>query len=38
MASPDRELATRVHNIVTAAAPELAPTTWYGQPAYTTVR
>ena len=34
MASPDRELATCVHHIVTTAAPELAPTTWYGQPAY----
>jgi hypothetical protein len=34
MASPDRELATRVHDIVTAAAPELAPKLWYGQPAY----
>jgi uncharacterized protein YdhG (YjbR/CyaY superfamily) len=34
MASPDRELATRVHDIVTTAAPELAPKLWYGQPAY----
>ena len=23
-----------MHDIVTTAAPELAPTTWYGQPAY----
>ena len=30
----DRELATRVHEIVTAAGPELAPKTWYGMPAY----
>ncbi|MFD2795032.1 DUF1801 domain-containing protein [Promicromonospora vindobonensis] len=34
MASPDRELAARVHDIVTDAAPELAPKLWYGQPAY----
>ncbi|MFD2024536.1 DUF1801 domain-containing protein [Promicromonospora aerolata] len=34
MESPDRELAARVHDIVTTAAPELAPRLWYGQPAY----
>jgi uncharacterized protein YdhG (YjbR/CyaY superfamily) len=34
MAPPDRALAERVHAIVTAAAPELAPKLWYGQPAY----
>lgn len=34
MASPDRELAERVHAVVTATAPELAPKLWYGQPAY----
>ncbi|TMR94015.1 DUF1801 domain-containing protein [Nonomuraea basaltis] len=34
MASPDRALAERVHTIVTATAPELAPKLWYGQPAY----
>ncbi|GGG70490.1 hypothetical protein GCM10011374_38810 [Kocuria dechangensis] len=34
MASPDRELAERVHAAVTAAAPELAPKLWYGQPAW----
>jgi uncharacterized protein YdhG (YjbR/CyaY superfamily) len=34
MAEPDRALAERVHAIVTTAAPELAPRTWYGQPAY----
>ena len=28
-------MATRVHAIITAAAPELAPKTWYGMPAYT---
>ncbi|WP_440086759.1 DUF1801 domain-containing protein [Streptosporangium sp. LJ11] len=34
MAPPDRALAERVHAVVTAAAPELAPKLWYGQPAY----
>ena len=34
MKEPDRGLATRIHAIVTAAAPELAPKTWYGMPAY----
>lgn len=34
MASPDREMAERVHAIVTATAPELAPKLWYGQPAW----
>jgi uncharacterized protein YdhG (YjbR/CyaY superfamily) len=34
MAEPDRALAERVHAVVTAAAPELAPRLWYGQPAY----
>jgi uncharacterized protein YdhG (YjbR/CyaY superfamily) len=34
MVSPDRELAERVHAVVTGAAPELAPKLWYGQPAY----
>ena len=34
MAPPDREIAERVHAIVTSAAPELAPKLWYGQPAY----
>jgi uncharacterized protein YdhG (YjbR/CyaY superfamily) len=27
-------MATRLHAIVTAAAPALSPTTWYGMPAY----
>src|SRR5690606_19534089 len=31
---PDRTLAGRLHAIVTATAPELAPRTWYGMPAY----
>jgi uncharacterized protein YdhG (YjbR/CyaY superfamily) len=34
MPLPDRALAERVHAVVTAAAPELAPKLWYGQPAY----
>ncbi|MFI7612679.1 iron chaperone [Nonomuraea terrae] len=34
MSPPDRELAERVHAIVTTAAPDLAPKLWYGQPAY----
>lgn len=34
MAEPDRILASRLHEIITAAAPELTPKTWYGMPAY----
>jgi uncharacterized protein YdhG (YjbR/CyaY superfamily) len=34
MPQPDRSLAERIHAIVTAAAPELSPRTWYGMPAY----
>jgi uncharacterized protein YdhG (YjbR/CyaY superfamily) len=34
MQQPDRTLAERIHAIVTSAAPELAPKTWYGMPAY----
>jgi len=34
MPEPDRSLAQRVHEIVTASAPELMPKTWYGMPAY----
>jgi uncharacterized protein YdhG (YjbR/CyaY superfamily) len=34
MPEPDRALAERVHAVVTAAAPELAPKLWYGQPAW----
>ena len=36
MPEPDRSLATRIHEIVTANAPSLAPKTWYGMPAYAT--
>jgi uncharacterized protein YdhG (YjbR/CyaY superfamily) len=35
MAPQDRELAERVHVAVTENAPDLAPKTWYGMPAYT---
>jgi len=34
MPEPDRGLAKRLHAIVKASAPALAPTTWYGMPAY----
>jgi uncharacterized protein YdhG (YjbR/CyaY superfamily) len=34
MAEPDRGMAKRIHAIVKANAPSLAPTTWYGMPAY----
>jgi uncharacterized protein YdhG (YjbR/CyaY superfamily) len=34
MEEPDRVLAERLHAIVHASAPELAPKTWYGMPAY----
>src|SRR5689334_18667487 len=34
MPEPDRGMAERVHDVVTAAAPELMPRTYYGMPAY----
>ena len=34
MAEPDRSMAERIHAIVMASAPDLAPRTWYGMPAY----
>ncbi|MFK2904398.1 DUF1801 domain-containing protein [Dyella ginsengisoli] len=34
MPEPDRTMATRIHAIVRANAPALAPKTWYGMPAY----
>ncbi|GAA2118226.1 DUF1801 domain-containing protein [Streptomyces synnematoformans] len=34
MQDSDRVMAERVHAVVTATAPELAPKTWYGMPAY----
>lgn len=30
----DRAMAERLHEIVSASAPELAPSTWYGMPAW----
>ncbi len=34
MPDDERAMATRLHEIVTAAAPDLAPKTWYGMPAW----
>ncbi|MDQ1383073.1 MAG: hypothetical protein QOG65_452 [Actinomycetota bacterium] len=34
MPESDRVMAERIHEIVTATAPELDPKTWYGMPAY----
>ena len=34
MPPEDRELAERLHEIITKAAPQLEPSTWYGMPAY----
>ncbi|AKJ14271.1 hypothetical protein ABB07_30720 [Streptomyces incarnatus] len=34
MRDPDRVMAERIHAVVKAAAPELAPKLWYGMPAY----
>ncbi|MGC4174578.1 hypothetical protein [Demequina sp.] len=34
MPASERELAQKVHDLVLAAAPMLAPATWYGMPAY----
>ena len=34
MDDADRALCGRIHEIVTEAAPDLAPRTWYGMPAY----
>src|SRR3954463_3073692 len=34
MPEPERAMATRLHAIITASAPALAPKTWYGMPAY----
>lgn len=35
MAEPDRVMAERIHELVSAIAPSLVPRTWYGMPAYT---
>lgn len=34
MPEPDRSMAARLHELITANAPELWPRTWYGMPAY----
>ena len=34
MPESDRIIAERIHAVVTASAPDLAPKTWYGMPAY----
>jgi hypothetical protein len=34
MPDADRELAERLHALITSTAPELVPRTWYGMPAY----
>ena len=34
MKEPDRSMAKRLHALIKASAPGLAPKTWYGMPAY----
>ncbi|MCW5937844.1 MAG: DUF1801 domain-containing protein [Fimbriimonadaceae bacterium] len=34
MEGKDREMSERLHAIISAAAPDLTPKTWYGMPAY----
>ena len=34
MPESDRVMASRLHDLITANAPDLAPKTWYGMPAY----
>jgi uncharacterized protein YdhG (YjbR/CyaY superfamily) len=34
MSAPDRAMAERLHALIMASAPALAPKTWYGMPAY----
>jgi uncharacterized protein YdhG (YjbR/CyaY superfamily) len=34
MTEPDRAMAERIHAIIKASAPTLAPKLWYGMPAY----
>jgi uncharacterized protein YdhG (YjbR/CyaY superfamily) len=34
MDEPERSMAKRLHEIITATAPDLMPKTWYGMPAY----
>jgi uncharacterized protein YdhG (YjbR/CyaY superfamily) len=35
MPEPDRAMAKKLHTLIKATAPALAPKTWYGMPAYT---
>jgi uncharacterized protein YdhG (YjbR/CyaY superfamily) len=34
MSEPDRAMAERLHAVITASAPALAPKLWYGMPSY----
>lgn len=34
MPPSDRQMAERLHKLITSIAPQLAPKTWYGMPAY----
>ncbi len=34
MPEPERAMAKRLHELITASAPVLSPKTWYGMPAY----
>ncbi|MGH7697575.1 MAG: iron chaperone [Candidatus Dormibacteria bacterium] len=34
MPPSDRKMADRIHTLIVATAPQLAPKTWYGMPAY----
>src|SRR5262249_4943002 len=34
MREPDRAMAKRLHALIRSTAPDLAPKTWYGMPAY----
>jgi uncharacterized protein YdhG (YjbR/CyaY superfamily) len=34
MQEPDRAMAERIHEIITASAPTMVPRLWYGMPAY----
>ncbi|TMD40860.1 MAG: DUF1801 domain-containing protein [Chloroflexi bacterium] len=34
MPPSDRKIAERLHKLIASAAPQLAPKTWYGMPAY----
>jgi uncharacterized protein YdhG (YjbR/CyaY superfamily) len=34
MSPQDRAIATRLHELIKATAPDLSPKTWYGMPAY----